>query len=239
MGLLDASSASGGSVNNAHSTSESWSNTAGAAASAWSAEQAELAHERQKELLNITQEYNSREAQKTRDWETEMANTIYSRSMKNMREAGLNPVLAAGMGLSGASVGGGASASVGTPSTYMGQSIAEQNSASHSQSESSGSSWNKSESGLVTFLESMGTWVQGMIGALSSSHTLNIAFNGLEDSVEEYDSSMDKAINKAKKMGDTYKAKVLEQNRKEVGSSKILKVLNQMQLKATGVELDK
>ena len=208
MGLLDASMSSGGSQNSAQSTSQSWSNTAGATASAWSAEQAKLAHERQKELLNITQEYNSKEAQKARDWEERLANTIYTRSIQNMREAGLNPVLAAGMGLSAAGVGGGASASISTPSTFMPQSIAEQNAASNSQSESSGSAWNRSESGLATFLESMGTWVNGMIGALSSSHTINIALQGLENALPDNTKTGDgKTVGQHKKEG-TYDQKV-------------------------------
>lgn len=249
MGLLDASSAAGGSQNSATSVSNSYSNTAGAAASAWSAQQAELAHKRQLELLQKTQEYNSAEAEKDRQWQqknidiaNQMANTVYTRSVKDMINAGINPILAANLGLGAAgngTVSGGAAASVGTPSTFMGSTYAEQNSASHSESQSQGSSWNNSESGLATFLESMGAWVEGMIGALSSSHTLNIAFSGIEDAVEDYDTSIDKAIENAKKTGNTYKAKVLEQNRKEVGSSKFLKLLNQMQLKATGVQIDK
>ena len=181
MGLLDASSSSGGSVNTAKA--QSFGQTLGTQASANSAIEAEKAHQRQLQLMRETQEYNAREAQKARDFEEKMANTIYTRSVKNMKEAGINPILAANMGLSGASIGSGATASISTPSTFMGQSFADQNSAS--TSESHGNSWNSSESGLATFLESMGTWVNGMIGALNSSKTIEIALKGMDLATEE------------------------------------------------------
>lgn len=181
MGLFDQGTSSSGSQQSASSVSDSWSNTAGAAASAWSAQQAEAAHQRQLELLEKTQEYNSKEAQKTRDWQTEMANTIYTRSVKNMIEAGINPVLAAGMGLSGAGVSSGATANVGTPSTFMGQSIAEQNSSAHSESESQGSGWSKSESGIITALTGIGQLANSLIAALGSAHAIEVNINGLND----------------------------------------------------------
>lgn len=80
----------GGSSNTAYSVSGSegssqstnWSNVAGLEASANSAKEAERAHERQKELLQMAQVYNSREAEKQRNWTADMANTIYTRSVK-------------------------------------------------------------------------------------------------------------------------------------------------------------
>ena len=56
--------------------------------------------------------FNAAEAQKQRDWETEMSNTAYQRAVKDMKEAGLNPAMMYGSGGAGmASTPSGASAS--------------------------------------------------------------------------------------------------------------------------------
>lgn len=87
------------------------------------------------------QQYNSAEAQKTRDWQTEMANTEVQRRMQDLEKAGLNPILAYSMG--GASVGSGATASSGATTGTVDQ-YSESNSGS--QSSSSGGSKQTSSS---------------------------------------------------------------------------------------------
>ena len=125
-----------------------------------------------------------------------MADEVYTRSVKNMREAGINPILAYSHGLSGAgsgTVSSGQSASVGSsPSgsmaqSFMGQSFADQNSASSqwSKGQSSGSSWNNSESGLATGLQQMGALIGAGLNALSSAKLFEINLGGSSDVVKD------------------------------------------------------
>lgn len=58
--------------------------------------------------------FNAQEAQKNRDWQTEMSNTSYQRSVADMRAAGINPALAIGNS-SGASTPSGSTASSVSP----------------------------------------------------------------------------------------------------------------------------
>ena len=198
---------SGGSVNSAesfnNSYNESW-NEAYSNSQAWtdadtarmySALAAEWAWQKNMEAMQKQMDFNKEEAQKQREWQAEMANTIYTRSIKNMKEAGINPILASNMGLSGASVGSGATASLsGVPSAPLAQNFMDSWSASESYSHGgsygygeggsneSGSGWNygwtNSEEGIATALHALGDMASGAWGAINSSNALNNARKG-------------------------------------------------------------
>lgn len=190
-GSQNSAYSSGGSSQGAQSSQNAWSNTAGIQASANSAQQAQIANDTQMDMLKAAQEFNAMEAQKQRDWQEQMANTVYTRSVKNMIEAGINPILAANLGLSAGNVASGASASVGTPSAFMGQSFAEQNSASGASSSEWGSSWNSSQShgeewsnshsGLAEGLKQLGAISDAAMNEIQSSEALKFAMKNFGD----------------------------------------------------------
>lgn len=138
-------------------------------------------------------QWNAEQAEISRRWSEYMSSTQYQRAVEDMRKAGLNPILAAQNGISSGSVASGATASMSAPETYMGQSIAEQNSASSSRShsESSGSSWSHSESGLATGLGLLADSLKNLEGSMNSAVT-----------VENYISDLGKA---GKEVGKTVK----------------------------------
>lgn len=230
MGLLDASLSNGGSINSAQSGSQSTSNGYSLnypiQANSNAAAAAELAYQRQKELNQITMNFNKEEAQKARDWEENMANTIYTRSIKNMREAGINPILAANMGLSGASVGSGATANFGGSSAPMAQTFIGSESQNSGQSsswgESSGRSWNHSESGLATFIGSLAGIFQTITNGLNSGLSINIdnSFDKLYDKLfpPETQTKEDKEVKKS--LSEANKAKSNSEKKKYKGNNK-------------------
>lgn len=186
FGIDGATSAQGSqqtSNNYGYNIASGTSGTDAASARAFSAQQAALAYERQQQLNEAQMQFNREEAAKQRAWETEMANSIYTRSVKNMREAGINPILAANMGLSAASVGSGATASISGSSAPMAQSFMDSWSAQSSKGEnygnSQGSSWGQSESGLAVGLQMMGEAIAKAIGTMNSGNTINYMMDGL------------------------------------------------------------
>ena len=82
-------------------------------ANAFNAHQAKLARKHDKAMLLRRQNFNSAEAMKARRFEKRMSNTKIQRRMRDMRKAGLNPILASQYATSGSTGVGAASVSGG------------------------------------------------------------------------------------------------------------------------------
>lgn len=194
QGAKSASGSQGGSYN--RSSAQTISNVAGNAASERSQAMANAANTSALSNWRAAAEYNAEQARIQREWAEHMANTQYQRAIKDMKAAGLNPILAASNGITGAGVTSGANAVMGNPATFMGNSIAEQNSASTSSGigGSSESSWMNSESGLATGLELAVNKMQGIISAIHSSQWIKDATQKVEDWYEGTSKATKKAF---------------------------------------------
>lgn len=162
---------SSGESSYAEASSNGWSKVYGSEASAEDILRANEANKLQTAYMIAQMKYNASEAEKARAYETAMSNTAYQRQVKDLIEAGLNPILA--VGTSGASTPSVAAATGGLQSAHKANTYANQESynESNSYSKSSGGSRSHSEqktnTQLKSLLGSVGSAAKGMMEGIT------------------------------------------------------------------------
>lgn len=122
-----------------YANGESYGQTFGREASAQDIMNAYTANNVERELWALQAAYNAKEAEKSRQFQAQMANTAYQRAVDDLKKAGLNPILAAG---AAANTPIGATASSGLSSAHKANAYAE--SVSHSRNSSYEGGYSKS-----------------------------------------------------------------------------------------------
>lgn len=192
------STSSGGSVNN----SNAFSKTYGTEASSRATQAAVQANSAANAAWERAAAYNAEQARLNREWQERMANTVYQRTVADMKKAGINPILAANMGLGTAGANSGATAQMGNPMSYMANTYAD----SESASQSHGSSWTESISGIAYLADALKSIAEGM----TSAFNVNIALGNLEDIIDQNTTTGDgKTVGEHNTNGD-YKKSIWE-----------------------------
>lgn len=224
MGIFDASTSASGNQSQSTNFSNASSSgaTYGSAASAQALANMREANAFTEKMWEKQAKFNSEEAQKARQWQEQLANTTYQRTMQDMIKAGINPILAAGAGLSADTVTSGATASVaGATGQALGAYPDSMNSSlSHAEGQSSGSGWSSSESGFATFLKSMAEIFGTISNGLSSGLSINIdnSFDKLYDKLfppetqTQEDKEVKESIHKANESKKTSNKKTYKGN---------------------------
>lgn len=170
--LLNQNYSSSTNKSGGTSSASAVNRTNGTAATMASTAQAAAANNSAAQAWKEAAAYNAQQAQIQREWQEKMANTVYQRTVEDMKKAGINPILAATMGMGTGAVGSGATASMTSANTYMGNAYADSygNSASNSSEYGYGSS--QSEGGALTAIKGYIAGFQELVDGITSALAL-------------------------------------------------------------------
>lgn len=157
---------------------------------------------------SVAMNFNSTEAMKNREWQERMSNTAYQRAVADMREAGLNPILAF--------QNGGASTPGGSAGTISGASMGAPSSSALGVSRASGFVPNsyKSESW------SQSDWYNAALSWNQMLSSTGMTPWGLQNTLSDIGEDTGKAIKNAIEDGKSKKNNNNKKNSKEMGGGR-------------------
>lgn len=125
--------------------------------------------QKQQQSWEDTAAYNSAEAAKLREWQEYMSNTAYQRAVRDMKLAGINPILAYTQG--GAATGTGMAASMDAISGAQGNAVADSYGESSGYSYGSNYSQNWFDNNMRALANSTVGAMANILGGVTSSET--------------------------------------------------------------------
>ena len=154
--------------------------------------------QKQQQSWEDTAAYNSAEAAKLREWQEYMSNTAYQRAVRDMKLAGVNPILAYTQG--GASTGTGMAASMDAISGAQGNAIADSYGESSGYSYGSNYSENYFDNNMRALANSTVGAMANILGGVTSNVTEQAIRTGHRIDLGGLTNTAKNLVNKASKV---------------------------------------